>query len=101
MKQEGILPLYLKFDNTSFHKLRTTALKDADIEDCMTAESMGQKDKKFVNLSYYRKMDHQDKILMATVLSDPWRYTKKRSIVYEVDGNTDCAVQPNKYYMCV
>ena len=53
MKQEGILPSYLKFDNTSLRKLRTIALTDAGIEDWMTAESMGQKDKKFVNLSYY------------------------------------------------
>ena len=87
MKDAGIIPSYLKFDNTSLRKLRTAALTDAGIEDWMTAESMGQKDKKFMNLGYYRKMDHEDKLLMAKVLEDPWRYTKKRTIVQEVDGS--------------
>ena len=67
MKEEGIIPHCCKYDNTSLRKLRTTVLTDAGIEDWMTAKSMGQKDKKFTNLSFYRKMDHEDKMTMAKV----------------------------------
>ena len=77
MKEAGIIPAYLNFDNTSLHKVRTTALSDAGIEDWMVAESMGQKDKKYTNLCYYRKMDHEDKLRMAKVLAVPWQFTKK------------------------
>ena len=87
MQQAGLIPPFLKYDNTSLRKVRTQALTDAGIEDWMLAESMGQKDTKFQNLSYYRKMDHQDKINMAKVLADPWVYTKKRSIVDVIDGS--------------
>ena len=52
----------------------------------------------YFNISYYQKMDHQVKLLKATVLSDPWRYTKKHSIVDKVDGNTDFTQQPNKLH---
>ena len=86
MQEQGILPAFLKFDNTSLRKFRTQALSDAGIEDWITAASMGQKDKHFQNLSFYRKMNHQDKLDMAKVLSDPWRYSKKRTIVDEVDS---------------
>ena len=81
VREEGIIPAYLKFNNTSLLKVRTIALDDAGIEDWMVAESMGQKDKKYTNLCYYRKMDHEDKLRMAKVLADPWRFTKKRHIV--------------------
>ena len=78
MKQAGIIPGFLKFDNTSLRKLRTQALTDAGIEDWMIVESMGQKDKKNANLMHYRKMTHKDKRNMAKVLSGTWRYSKKR-----------------------
>ena len=77
MKAEGLLPTFLKLDNTSLRKLRTQALTDAGIQDWMIAETMGQKDKNFQNLGYYRKMDHDDKIKMAHVLANPWKYQKK------------------------
>ena len=67
--------------NTSPRKLRTQALTDAKIDDWMIGESMGQKDKKTVNLFYYRKMNHEDKLLMAQVLHDPWNFLcKKRNV---------------------
>ena len=45
----------------------------------MTAKTIGQKDKNFQNLGYYRKMDHDhdDKIKMAHVLANLWKYQKK------------------------
>ena len=97
MKQEGIIPGYLKFDNTSLRKLRTTALTDAGIGDWMVAESMGQKDKKYTNLSFYRKMDHEDKLTMAKVLADPWRFTKKRSAVHDIEA--EMFVQPKRAFI--
>ena len=77
MKAEGLLPTFLKLDNTSLRKLRTQALTDAGIQDWMIAETIGQKDKNFQNLGYYRKMDHDDKIKMAHVLANPWKCQKK------------------------
>ena len=86
MQKANIIPSFLSYDNTSLRKLRTQVLSDAGVEDWMIAETIGHKDKKNQNLLYYRKMDHADKLLMAKVLSNPWRYTKKRTIVDEVDG---------------
>jgi len=37
MKAEGLLPTFLKLDNTSLRKLRTQALTDAGIQDWMIA----------------------------------------------------------------
>ena len=32
-------------------------------------------------------MDHEDKMMMTKDLADPWRYTKKRTIVDDMDGH--------------
>ena len=77
MKEEGIIPHYCKYYNTSLHKPRTSVLTDVGIKDWITAESMGQNDNKFINLSFYRKMDNDDKMTRAKVLADPWLYTQK------------------------
>jgi hypothetical protein len=69
-------------------------LTDAGIGDWMVAESMGQKDKKYTNLSFYRKMDHEDKLTMAKVLTDSWRFMKKRSAVHEIEA--EMFVQPTE-----
>ena len=85
MKKSGIIPSFLKYDNTSLRKLRTQALSDAGVDDWMISETIGHKDKKNTNLLYYRKMDHSDKLKMAQVLADPWKYSKKASLPNDIN----------------
>ena len=97
MKKQGLIAEWLKFDNTSLRKLSTQALTDAKIDDWMIGESMGQKDKKNVNLFYYRKMNHEDKLLMAQVLYEPWKFScKKRNVADELHEDFSNYLHPVK-----
>lgn len=97
MKQESRLEPFRDFTNTSLRKLRTDVLSQHQIEDWKIGESMGHKDKKFQNLASYRKMNHHDKMEMASCLYDPLTF-KKTPPVFQpcADSNIKLGFPLNK-----